>query len=168
MIVDYQEKLVPAKSKKEVLVEISLRLIKGCKALGVPMYITGQYTKGLGLNLPEIFEAAGTEEYFDKLSFSSYELPQVQEALKGKKTVLLCGMEAHVCVLQTALDLKEAGFVPVLVTDCISSRKEKDKEGAIYRALGEGILLTTYEAVLFELTKRAGTDGFKTISKLVK
>ena len=80
----------------------------------------------------------------------------------------MCGIEAHVCVLQTAIDLKEAGYTPILVTDCISSRKAGDKEIALIRAQQEGVLLSTSEALLFELTRRAGTDVFKQISRLVK
>lgn len=169
LVIDYQEKIMPAMAKKEELLNNSVRLLTGLRILGVPMVITGQYTKGLGLNLPEIFEAAGTEEYFDKMSFSSYEVPQVKAALgEQTKFVLLCGIEAHVCVLQTAIDLKEAGYQPVLVCDCISSRRESDLALAICRAEQEGILLTSSEAILFELTRRAGTDVFKQISKLVK
>lgn len=169
LVIDYQEKILPAMAKKEELLVNSVKLLKGLKILGIPMTITGQYTKGLGLNVPEIFEAAGTEQYIDKMTFSSYEVPEVQRALgTEKKNVILCGIEAHVCVLQTAIDLKEAGFCPILVTDCISSRKESDKEMALIRAQQEGVLLTTSEAVLFELTRKAGTDVFKQISKLVK
>ncbi len=169
LVIDYQEKIVPAMARWEELIANSEKLLRGLRILGIPMTITGQYTKGLGLNLPEIFAAAGTEEYIDKLTFSSYEVPEVQAFLEGRgKYVLLCGIEAHVCVLQTAIDLKEAGFTPILVTDCISSRKQSDKEIALIRAQQEGILLTTSEAILFELTRKAGTDVFKQISKLVK
>ncbi len=193
LVIDYQERIVPAMTKSEELIANSVKLLEGLRILGVPMIITGQYTKGLGLNLPEIFAAAGTEEYVDKLTFSSYEVPEVQSFLyhrmqeasgvlstdgtssatiaqeDGKgRNVLLCGIEAHVCVLQTAIDLKEAGFTPILVADCISSRKAGDKEIALIRARQEGVLLTTSEAILFELTRKAGTDVFKQISKLVK
>lgn len=169
LVIDYQERIVSAMAGREELIANSVKLLKGLKALEIPMTITGQYTKGLGLNLQEIFEAAGTEEYLDKMTFSSYEIPQVQNILKSRgKNVILCGIEAHVCVLQTAIDLKEAGYQPILVTDCISSRKESDKEIALIRAQQEGIILTTSEAILFELTKEAGTDVFKQISRLVK
>ena len=90
----------------------------------------------------------------------------VQES--GKKCVIVCGIEAHICVLQTCIDLKEAGYETILVMDCISSRKETDKEGAILRAQQEGILLTTSEALLFELTRIAGNPVFKEISRLIK
>lgn len=180
LVIDYQERIVPAMTKWEELIANSQKLLKGLRILGVPMIITGQYTKGLGLNLPEIFDAAGTKEYIDKLTFSSYEVPEVQNFLANRwncvagredgknRNVLLCGIEAHVCVLQTAIDLKEAGYTPILVTDCISSRKAGDKEIALIRARQEGVLLTTSEAILFELTRQAGTDIFKQISKLVK
>lgn len=169
LVIDYQEKIVPAMANKEELLKNSVKLLRGLKILEIPMLITGQYTKGLGLNVPEIFEAVQTDAYIDKMTFSSYEEPEVQKALcKERNVVLICGIEAHVCVLQTAIDLKEAGYQPVLVTDCISSRKESDMEIALLRAKQEGILLTTSEAILFELTRRAGTDVFKQISKLVK
>ena len=174
LVVDYQEKLVPAMAGKEALMENSVKLIKGLRLLGVPITITGQYTRGLGLNLPEIFQAAGTEEYVDKLTFSAYEAEEVKAALGGRAedagptAVIVCGIEAHVCVLQTCIDLKEAGYQPVLVTDCIASRKEADKETALRRAQQEGVLLTTSEAILFELTRKAGSEVFKEISRLVK
>lgn len=169
LVIDYQERIVPAMTDREELIANSVKLLEGLRILGVPMAVTGQYTRGLGLNLPEIFAAAGTEEYIDKLTFSSYEVSEVQNFLADKgKNVLLCGIEAHVCVLQTAIDLKEAGYTPILVTDCISSRKAADKEIALIRARQEGVLLTTGEAILFELTRRAGTEVFKQISKLVK
>lgn len=169
LVIDYQEKIVPAMAGKEALLANSIKLLQGLKILGVPMTITGQYTRGLGLNLPEIFEAAGTRDYIDKLTFSACEVPEVQQALGEKgRNVILCGIEAHVCVLQTAIDLKEAGYQPVLAADCIASRRESDKEIALLRAQQEGVLLTTSEAILFELTRKAGTDVFKQISKLVK
>jgi nicotinamidase-related amidase len=169
MIIDYQEKIMPAMWERDQLLRNSIQLIKGLKILEIPRYITSQYTKGLGMNLPEIFEAAGTKKYMDKMTFSSYDTPEIKEALGNeRKNIILCGIEAHVCVLQTAIDLKAAGFLPILVTNCISSRRESDKEIALIRAQQEGIILTTSEAILFELTRKAGDEKFKQISKLVK
>ena len=85
-----------------------------------------------------------------------------------KKNIIICGVEAHVCVLQSVMDLAAEGFRPILVCDCVGSRFPYDKEIALKRAAQEGALLTTAEAVLFEMTQRAGSDTFKTISKLVK
>lgn len=168
MAVDYQEKLMPVISGQNEVVQDSVILLKGMKALGVPVVVTTQYSKGLGATIPEIQAAADTDLYFDKRSFSAWEEDRVQEALKGKQVVLLCGTEAHVCVLQTAIDLKEHGFCPVLVTDCIGSRKMIDKEFGLERAKQEGIMLTTKEAVLFELTRSSLHPAFKIVSNLVK
>ena len=86
----------------------------------------------------------------------------------GKKGFYSSPLESHVCVLQTVIDLIELGYQPVLVEDCISSRRLHDKEVAVMRARDEGAVITTYESLLFELTKVAGTDRFRQISRLVK
>lgn len=166
IVVDYQEKLVPVMNEKEQLIHNSEILLKGLKILDIPMYITQQYTKGLGMSIPEIQEAVETTEYIDKIAFTAYDA--VKWKLRGKKYVIVCGIEAHICVLQTVIDLKAAGFVPVLVADCISSRKESDKQVAIERARQEGAIVTTYESLLFELLKVAGTDTSKQIQRLIR
>lgn len=166
LVIDYQEKLVPAMNEKEQLIQNTRILLEGLKILDVPMILTQQYTKGLGMTTETITEAVGHTEYVDKIRFSAYE--DVKEQIQGKRFVIVCGMESHICVLQTVIELKEAGFIPVLVTDCIASRKEKDKEMALIRAQQEGAILTTYEAVLFELLKAAGTETSKKIQKLIR
>ena len=170
LVVDYQEKLMPVMSNKEELEKRSNILLKGLKALEVPMIITQQYTKGLGMTIPSLFESVGTEEYLEKMTFSCFDDEGIKAKIEesGKKCVIICGIESHICVLQTCIDLKEAGYTPVLVVDCISSRKESDKEIAILRAKQEGIYLTTTEAILFELTRKAGNPTFKEISRLIK
>lgn len=166
LVIDYQEKLVPAMADKEQLIHNSGILLEGLRILGVPAVVTQQYTKGLGMTIPEIQAAAGTKDYIDKIAFTAYD--SVESQIHEKKFVIVCGIEAHICVLQTVIDLKEAGFVPVLVTDCISSRKPYDKEMGIQRAIQEGAIVTTYEALLFELLKVAGTDTSKMIQKLIR
>ena len=118
------------------------------------------------MTVPEIVEAAGTREYLEIISYSAAE--EVIPKLGGKKSVILCGIESHICVLQTVIDLKSRGFQPVLVTDCISSRKARDLEMALERARLEGAILTTYEALLFELLGKAGTTEARKIQKLIK
>ena len=166
IVVDYQGKLVPVMYEHEELIRRSKILLEGLKILEVPMYITQQYTKGLGMSVDEIMEAAGTTEYIDKIAFTAYD--SVKWKLRGKKFVIVCGIEAHICVLQTVIDLKAAGYVPVLVADCIASRKEADKQVALERARQEGAIVTTYESLLFELLKVAGTDTSKAIQKLIR
>lgn len=166
LVVDYQGKLVPVMHEQEELLRRSKILLEGLKLLEVPMYITQQYTKGLGMTVDGIMEAAGTTEYIDKIAFTAYD--SVKWKLRGKKFVIVCGIEAHICVLQTVIDLKAAGYVPVLVADCVSSRKESDKQVALERARQEGAIVTTYESLLFELLKVAGTDISKAIQRLIR
>lgn len=166
LVVDYQEKLVPVMYEKEQLLRCSEILLKGLKVLGIPMYITQQYTKGLGTSVKEITDAIEDTAYTDKLSFTAYDC--VKEQIADKKFVIVCGIEAHICVLQTVIDLKAAGHIPVLVADCISSRKESDKQVALDRARQEGAIVTTYESLLFELLKVAGTEESKKIQKLIR
>jgi len=170
IVVDYQEKLLPAMYEREKLEKNSEILLKGLKLLNIPMVITQQYTKGLGMSASFVFEAAQTEEYFDKTAFSAMKDEAIVEKVSSfeRKNVLVLGIEAHVCVLQTCLDLKEQGYQPILVTDCITSRKATDLELTLKRAVQEGVLLTSYESILFELLEKAGGETFKAISKLVK
>ena len=166
LIVDFQERLVPAIADHEALMERVRILLRGLKALEIPMTVTQQYTKGLGMSVPEVWEASGETEYLDKISFSALEVAEPK--IHDKKYILVCGMEAHCCVLQTGIDRAGAGYVPVLVTDCIGSRRESDREMAIRRAEQEGAVLTSSEAILFELLKEAGTPLSKEILKIVK
>lgn len=170
LVVDYQEKLMPVINDHEQVEKRSEILLKGLKTLGIPSIVTQQYTKGIGMTIPSITQAAENDSYFDKISFSCFEDEEIRKTIfrTGKKNVIVCGIEAHICVLQTCIDLKAAGYTPVLVTDCIGSRKASDKEIALLRAQSEGIILTTSEAVLFELTRKAGSEAFKVISKLIK
>ena len=166
LVVDYQEKLVPVMKNREDLINQSQILLQGLQALKIPMIITQQYTKGLGTTVREITEAVGFEDYVEKISFSAYE--QVKDLITGKKYVIVCGIESHICVLQTVIDLAAAGYVPVVVEDCISSRKENDKKIALKRMRQEGAILTTTESVLFELLREAGTETSKKIQRLIK
>lgn len=179
IVIDYQEKLLPAIAENKELLFRTTELLEGLSVLGVPLLVTTQYEKGLGATVPEIEKAAGRAEHFDKISFSAYGDEAVRTALSGlaaqpdrpRKNVIICGIEADICVLQTVLDLCEASCCPVLVEDCISSRQLHDKKIAVMRAYQEGAVVTTCESLLFELAGRAGTPGtpqFKQISALIK
>lgn len=166
--IDYQERLVPSIYDGDAVVNKTAMLIRGLRILDVPIVVPRQYPKGLGDIVPEIKEALGSYETHDKLTFSALGESGIVEAINSRKNVIVCGVEAHVCVLQTVLDLISAGYTPVLVADCIGSRSSEDRKYAIKRARDEGAIITTAESVLFEMTERAGTDIFKAISKLVK
>ena len=170
LVIDIQERLVPAMEESEVFVENSKKLIQGLQILGLPLLVTQQYTKGLGETIEEVKALIPDFQYIEKKDFSCFDEPVFAEKLagSGKKTVIICGIESHVCVLQTAIDLKAAGYVPVVVMDCVSSRSFDNVDLAAERFRHEGIMMTSYESVLFELTRSAGAPGFKEISKLVK
>ena len=167
--IDYQERLVPAIGNKEELIANSVKLLQGLRILDIPIYITQQYTKGLGTSVKEITDAAETTEYVEKLTFgAASELLKVLPKPEEKPYIVVCGIETHICVLQTLIGLKEAGYTPLLVTDCAGSRRQRDFEIGLERAKQEGIILGTYESVLFELLHEAGSDTFRQISRLVK
>ena len=170
LVIDIQERLVPAMEENEVLVENCSKLIQGLQILGLPLLVTQQYTKGLGETIDEIKSLIPDFQYIEKKDFSCLGEPVFAEklALSGARNVIICGIESHVCVLQTAIDLKESGYNPVVVFDCVSSRSFDNVDLAAERFRYEGIMMTSMESILFELTRSAGASEFKEISKLVK
>lgn len=170
LIIDIQERLFPVMNEKEKLLRNCRILVEGLNKLNIPLLVSQQYTKGLGETLPEIKNLVPDFEYIEKKDFSCYELPEVNAKLQqlNARNVIICGIESHVCVLQTAVDMKDAGLNPIVVMDCVSSRTSENYEIAKERFRNEGIMMTSYESILFELTRCAGTDEFKAISKLVK
>jgi len=170
VVVDIQERLLPHIYHWEQILQNCLKLIDGLQVLSVPMLVTQQYTKGLGPTDPSIINKISGFSHIEKNTFSCCGEPSFVEKLlpMGKKCIILCGIETHVCVLQTCLDLIDSGFAPVVVEDCVSSRKPNDKIIAIERMRQEGARITTLESILFELTSCAGTETFKSISKIVK
>jgi nicotinamidase-related amidase len=170
MIIDMQEKLFPYIFDNERLTRNTIVLIEGLKVLHVPIFVTEQYVQGLGPTIAPIVASLENRKRTEKMAFSCCDEPAVMEelAVAGKENIVIAGIESHVCVLQTVIDLKRSGYNPVVVTDCISSRNKNDKKMAIERMKHEGATLTTYEAILFEILRYSGTDQFKAISKLVK
>jgi len=170
LVVDIQERLFPHIYEHERIEKNTQILIEGLKILEVPVIVTEQYRKGLGLTIPSISNALENYESIEKLSFSCCDNENFKAELErvNKKNVIIAGIETHVCVLQTVVDLIEAGYQPVVVDDCVSSRKERDKNIAIERMRQEGAIITSYESILFELARVSGTASFKAISKLVK
>lgn len=170
LIVDIQERLFPHIDGHEQLEKNVGVLINGLKALEVPVLVTEQYVKGLGASISSVEELIAQDPHVEKMAFSCCDEPQFTEKLEltTKRFVIIAGIESHICVLQTAIDLKERGFHPVVVEDCVGSRNPANKANALERLRQEGVIVSTYESILFELCRYAGTDAFKTISKLVK
>ncbi|XOB61778.1 hydrolase [Campylobacterota bacterium DY0563] len=168
--VDVQERLFPHIADNEELEKNLLILVKGLKLHEIPIIVNEQYKKGIGETIASLRELTDSYPHFEKTTFSCCGQEDSLATIKatGKKFVILAGIETHVCVLQTALDLLEEGLQPVLVTDCVNSRKAKDKDMAIQRLIQAGVIPTTYESLLFELTVNAKHPVFKEISKLVK
>jgi hypothetical protein len=171
LVVDFQDRLMPVINKKEEVVGASVKLIKGLHILDLPVVVTQQYTKGLGMTVPAIQEVFDVPFiYQEKISFSCMGEANIVDVIKeyNKNNVIICGVEAHICVLQTVIDLIDLGYQVIVVEDCVSSRRMEDKEVAIQRMKKEGAIITTYESILFELTEKAGTEKFREISSLVK
>ena len=171
VVVDFQERIVPAMRAGDSAVAEAAKLIRGFEALGCPVLITQQYTKGLGGSVAEIREAPSSFSHIEKSSFSAMGDPGFTETLAGlgRKTVVLCGIEAHVCVLQSALDMLAAGYDVFLATDAVSSRKERDEKPGVERMVCSGVIPTTVESALFELLDNdSKSDTFKTISRLIR
>lgn len=170
LVIDYQEKLVPVMSESVEFTSRSKILLQGLIELGIPVIVTQQYTRGLGETISSIKDIDGIPDAFDKITFSCIRDDNIAEALErlNVKNVIVCGCEAHICVLQTVIDLLAEAYNVYLVTDCVASRKASDKAAALIRARQEGAMITTSEAILFELLERAGSDMFKTISRLIK
>lgn len=170
VMIDIQERLVPVMHEKETLIEHTTKLLKGLAELQVPVLVTEQYPKGLGPTLNELSSLVPEFSPIEKRSFSCYDSPAFLEALEevDVPNVLLFGIEAHVCLMQTAVDLKAAGYQPIVVVDCTSSRKWHDQQLALERFKYEGILLSSCESILFELTRSAESVHFRNISQIVK
>lgn len=170
MVVDIQERLLPAIFEHERLVQNTVRLIKGVTILGLPICATEQYRKGLGPTSPEVAAAIAGFAPIEKITFSACGAKGFITALKARKIsdVILCGMEAHVCIFQTCLDMLERGFRVFAVADAISSRTQGDYRIGLQRMRDAGAVIVSTEMILFELLERAGTAEFKKILALVK
>ena len=168
--IDFQEKLLANIFENDKIVEAMTRLVKGCKALNVPILVTQQYTKGIGPTTQKLTEALGDFEHIEKTTFSAMKEPSFVKALEatGRKTVIVTGTEAHICVQQTALDLIGAGYTVFGVIDCMSSRTPLNKELGQLRMTQSGVYVTSYEAVLFDMLVDAKDEKFKEVAAIVK
>jgi nicotinamidase-related amidase len=170
LVIDVQERLFPHMYRHQFLLQRCLTLIEGMKFLKVPLMITEQYPKGLGPTMEPVRLALNGISVIEKSAFSCCDEPafSYEVAMNTRKTWIICGIEAHVCVLQTVMDLVSLDHVPVVVADATSSRNPVDKQIALERMKQEGALVTTTESILFELARISGTEAFKSISNLVK
>jgi nicotinamidase-related amidase len=170
LIVDIQDRLLPQIFEKERLVREAARLIQGVTVLQVPIFVTEQYRKGLGLTVPEIASLVKEFSPIEKETFSACGADGLVQNLKSHniRDVLLCGMESHICILNTCLDLLTDGFNVFVIADAISARNPENTRLALERMRNAGAVIASTEMVLFELLGRAATNEFKEILKLVK
>ena len=170
LIIDIQERILPVISNHQRVLDNTMKLIKGFKIIGLPIYYTEQYPKGLGPTVSSITEELGDLKPFDKMSFSCSGAGDLFEEFKKKNLsqIVICGIESHVCVQQTVLDLIENRIQVNLAADAVSSRKEIDYNTSLERMRQHGAEVTTTESILFELLNICGTPQFKDISKIVK
>jgi len=170
LVIDIQEKLAPAINHGEVAIKNNQRLLEAARLLALPSFISEQYVKGLGPSIAAIKNVAVDAIYFEKTYFSCTRQPGVLETLKakGRQQIIVTGMETHVCVLQTALGLRGAGFDVFLVADATASRSAESRSIAIERMRDAGVHIVTTEMVLFEWLEQACSTDFRTLLPLIK
>lgn len=170
ILIDVQEKLTPLIADHQMVVDNCAKLIQGLKLLNISLVANEQYPKGLGHTIPALKTVLGDTPIFEKVTFSACDDEATFLAINNtnKKFVLVFGIETHVCILQTVMDLLDNGFVPMVVADAVGSRNPNDKELALERMRQAGAIIASVEMVLFELCRSAKNVAFKQISQLVK
>lgn len=170
LIVDMQERFVPVISNFQQIEQNISRLLKGCKILDVPIFITEQYPQGLGWTIKSIRDNTNGVVPIEKLHFSAADEKRLMKLLfaSGRKQIIIVGIETHVCIVQSALDFQHLGFYVHVVADATSSRDPQNREIALQRMAQHDITITCTESVLFELLHVAGSEEFKKISALLK
>lgn len=171
VVIDLQEKLIPHIYNKDIIINNNIKLLQCLEILDVPVLFTQQYTKGLGNTIPEISKfITKNEDIIEKISFSCCKENKFLDKILplNPEFAIITGIESHICILQTAIDLLQYNIIPVVVTNCVSSRHEYDHQIALTRLNKEGAILTTYESLLFELMEYAGNETFKKVSNILK
>lgn len=170
LVIDIQERILGVMQNPDDVVANTVKLIRGFKILKSPVFYTEQYPKGLGETFRDIKNELTDFEAIQKMSFSCYGAGDLFSRLEkdNLRQVVVAGIEAHVCVQQTVLDLLANDFQVNLAANAVSSRNRTDYETAINRMRAHGAEITTVESVLFEMLNLSGTDEFKAISKIIK
>lgn len=172
VVVDIQEKLLPPIFQKDQLVRNAQLLIRLADILKMPAIVTTQYSKGLGNTIPEIASLLPHTEVLDKLAFSCFGSDAFCTSLRRmpgqRTTVLLCGMEAHICVAQTALAALREGYLVHVASDAVSSRTEWNRNVGLERMRSAGAVISSTEMIIYELLGSSGTPAFKDMLKYLK
>lgn len=170
VVIDVQEKFRPVIFEFDSVVRSISKLVGAFGIMKVPVIVTEQNPEKLGGTVKEIADAVGDFNPVAKMHFSCLGSEEFAKRLRslGAKQLVLCGIEAHVCVLKTALDALEEGFEVHVACDAVSSRKKTDRDISTKRYLQSGVFLETAESVIFQLMDRAGTEEFREVSRLIK
>lgn len=169
LVIDIQEKLLPAVLNQEEVVKNTQILLELAKVCNIPVLATEQYPKGLGMTIAPLRDYLMPELIYEKTEFTGYseKMAAKLEELKAKNIVVV-GMENHICVLQTVRSLKKAGYEVFVAADAVSSRTQQNKEVGLQYMRDMGALITCTETVIFDILKKAGGLEFKHMSKLIK
>jgi nicotinamidase-related amidase len=170
VIVDIQKKLMDVMGKKDRVLDNTLRLIHLAKLFDIPIIMTEQYPKMIGPTLPEIREALPETAPIVKIDFNCCAVDPFMQALKsdGLINIILTGVESHICVLQTCLDLLDKGYIVHVPRDAVDSRTEENWLTALNQMEKAGAVITSTETVIFQILKKAGTKEFKEMLRLIK
>lgn len=170
VIIDMQERLVPAMQAPATTIRNAKLLIQAARTCKVPTILTEQYPKGLGPTVAEIKEVAGDAAVIEKLHFSCMEDEGFENCFSAlnRKQAVLAGMEAHICVVQTAASLVEQGFEVFVVSDATASRTIESEQACLRRLSASEVNIVTTEMVIFEWLGKAGTPAFKSLLPLIK
>jgi nicotinamidase-related amidase len=172
VVVDIQEKMLPHVAEHEQVLARAVCMIRAALEIGLPVTVSEQYVRGLGPTVPAVLEALQAAQFhkLEKMSFSLMRDAALRERILGlqRPQVILVGIETHVCVLQTALDLLAAGQRPYVLADAVGSRRPIDRQTALDRLRAAGAVVTTVESAIFELLELAGTELFKRVLPLVR
>jgi nicotinamidase-related amidase len=168
LVIDVQERINAVMADQSHIPRLEV-LVEACRGLDVPVIGSEQYPQGLGPTVGSLAEALGGD-FLGKLTFSCSRNDGLREAItaSSREQVIVTGIEAHVCVLQTTLDLINGGFEVHVPHDAVNSRRPADKEWALRRMADAGAVITTTESALFEMLERCDTADFKTVAKLIK
>ncbi len=170
LLVDVQERLAPAIDGGERVIERASILLRAAGRLGIPILATEQYPKGLGPTVPALAALLGAAPVLAKTAFSAAAEPAIAAAVArtGRRRILVCGTETHICVLQSALGFLSMGYEVLAVADAVGSRRPESRQLGLERMRAAGVVIVDVEMVLFEWLERAGTDLFREISRLIK
>ena len=170
LLIDMQERLLPAMTEREATTESCATLLTAARQVGVPIVISEQYPKGLGRTLPRLADLAQANETLEKVEFSCFANPGLRARLTETDRIqtVIAGIEAHVCVLQTALEMAADGRKVFVVADAVTSRKAESRAVALRRMAAAGVEIVTTEMVLFEWLRSAEAPEFRTVSRMIR